>query len=187
MDVETLLIGFGIGLVFVFFLFSFRTWVDQRQDKKAFQPPKRSFIQKIMAKTPPKIFVDGKEVLVCSDIKYHNIHGEKCVWCLRSVVDIMGIKQAGIISEPPFINPMPDFNSPTTATVNPIPRPEFVPIEPPAKPMSSINAYCLKCKGQVSVLDPQYFTEDTRKGPRAYLHGTCAVCGSRINAIIKRG
>jgi hypothetical protein len=87
--------------------------------------------------------------------------------------------------------PQADFNSPTTATVKPFVVVNDLPSDPVSDPVSlgfSLScAYCLKCKCKVEVLDPSFYSKESRRGIRRYLSGVCSVCKSKINAIVKGG
>jgi hypothetical protein len=107
------------------------------------------------------------------------------------------IKVEGSIISPPINEkvPQPDFNSLTTATVN-VPQP-VIPVDQPDVFKEDLNpqsmdliktlAYCLKCKDKCVVLNPEYYEMESRKGTRNYLKGSCSKCGSKINAIVKKG
>lgn len=95
-------------------------------------------------------------------------------------------------------DPQPDFNSPTSATVNPISN-DYDPLDeifvdsnksalnPQSMDLVRTKSYCLHCKTHVEVVSPEYYDQESRRGVRRYLKGTCSVCGSKINAIVKRG
>lgn len=144
---------------------------------------------------------DGKQIIVCSSPVLHKIKNGWCVWCGKSVKELSKIMddQVGVSSNHPLIDskvPQPDFNSDTTATVKPLDLsldlPELDPV-PDQKPFDSTfdtsvtSAYCLRCKTKVIVLDPIFYDQESRRGVRSYLKGTCSVCKSKINAIVKKG
>jgi hypothetical protein len=150
----------------------------------------------------PLIYDEGGSLIVaCSSPVLHKIKNGWCVWCGKSVVELSKIidDQVGDLS----LNslnlksiPQPDFNSPTTATVKPLDLDLGVQesdLVPDLKPFDSTfdasvtSAYCLRCKTKVTVLDPIFYDQESRRGVRRYLKGSCSVCKSKINAIVKRG
>ena len=44
-----------------------------------------------------------------------------------------------------------------------------------------MEAYCMKCKKQVEVKDPQ---ETVTKNGRPLVKGTCSVCGTKVNKFL---
>jgi hypothetical protein len=130
----------------------------------------------------------GKQILVCSGLTLHNIKGSRCVWCGESIDHIRAKESAKILSnqDPPNSQgPLPDFNSPTTATVN---VPKIIEIGKDENILlRSEFGYCSKCKVKVDVLDSKFETQETRSGSRKVLKGSCAVCGTKIFAFVKVG
>ena len=142
---------------------------------------------------------DGSLVPVCSSLSTHNFRNGWCRWCGVSQVKL-SISQdqvSGSILNPQNTSQIlrPDFNSPTTATVNvktdpvlmDVPDPLRIESDPQSMDLGSVSAYCLKCKIKTSIIDPEYYDLESRRGIRRYLKGSCSVCGSKINAIVKRG
>jgi hypothetical protein len=144
--------------------------------------------------------VDGKFIPVCSSPVLHNIKRGRCVWCNRSVQDltlIIDSQVEAILLNPQQlkVSPQPDFNMTTSATVNtpkvsgPDPLDEIFVDSPKPQSMDlgGVKAYCMKCKNKVVVLKAEYSSQDSRRGVRNYLKGSCSVCGSNICAIVKKG
>jgi len=48
------------------------------------------------------------------------------------------------------------------------------------------KAYCVKCKEKVEVKDPRVEEMKNSKGVRNAVKGTCPVCGTKLNAFIKK-
>jgi len=144
----------------------------------------------------------GNKIEVCSTPFLHRFSSGVCVWCGVSRAD-SGMSPK---SPPPFVKgDIPfydgfDFNSPTTATVN-VSREglecndleerdiasenslkkEFGDVE--QMNLCNVEAYCLRCKSKVVVLDAKFVSVETVRGSRNYVRGLCGTCGSKINAI----
>lgn len=148
----------------------------------------------------PLIFDEfGVEIPPCSNLTLHKFKLGWCVWCGKSNKELLQ-ELSDDEDLNLFINlkdsPRPDFNSPTTATIKPLIHDEAhidLPGDDVAKPFDSVfssvisSAFCLKCKAKVSVLDPVFYDLESAHGVRRYLKGSCAICRSKINAIVKRG
>lgn len=170
----------------------------------------RGFIPLFFPKTLKRLFnglnvkpliydESGKLIECCSNPVLHNIKGSRCVWCDQSIAQLSTNQVVGLNTIYPLVNnvsdPQPDFNSPATATVNILfdaDVPEFPEISksslnPQSMDLVRTQSYCLRCRCNVEVLDPEYFDQDSRRGVRRYLKGLCSQCGSKINAIVKRG
>ena len=138
---------------------------------------------------------NGSLIVCCSNPVLHKIKNGWCVWCGKSTAELF-LSQVGVPPNNDNSFPQPDFNSDTTATVKPLDLsldlPELEPV-PDLKPFDSsftseiTSAFCLRCKTKVSVLDPVFYDQESRRGVRRYLKGTCSVCKSKINAIVKKG
>lgn len=196
-DLLYFLLQIGCVLMFFILLFvlSWRGWFPKFFPK---------IIQRLIANLNPKPLIfdeSGHLIECCSSPVLHNIQGSRCVWCNKSVTEltkIMDDQVGGSTSLNPLNSkgiPQPDFNSPTSATVN-VPfssdLPEFPEISksdlnPQSMDLVKTQSYCLHCKSHVEVLDPEYYDQESRRGIRRYLKGSCSVCGSKINAIVKRG
>lgn len=153
---------------------------------------------------PPKFFdTMGVEISACSHLSLHKFKNGWCVWCGKSFIDLSIKHQDQVKGSNSFSPqklkdiPLPDLNSPTTATANvstfpDLPEPEYPElikneIKIPTMDLHNAQAYCLKCKTKVPVLDPMYSNEETKRGIRRYLKGLCSICESRISAIVKKG
>jgi hypothetical protein len=148
----------------------------------------------------PLIFDEsGQEIQVCSKPSLHLFRGSSCVWCKKTLAEIQLHVQdreksiSGICPQSNKQEPSLDLDSPTTATVNPKKeqkeRPEVVDFKDSSKPglmeLDQVKAYCVKCKMKVPVVNPEYSFEETRRGNRRYLRGSCTICKTRICAIVK--
>jgi len=144
----------------------------------------------------------GVRLEICSGPSLHKFINGKCIWCSKRIDDLS--KELDDRVEKDVESPrnrassQHDFNSLNSMTVNP-PRLDEVPYfdcsDDPIKSefgdvssmdLNGVTAYCMKCKIKVSVLDSKYFDEETRRGVRHYLKGSCAICGSKIHAIVKK-
>jgi hypothetical protein len=155
------------------------------------------FFDKLVYRVYPKPLVFdefGKPISLCSSPQLHCFSGFKCVWCgiLKN-----GQEQSYSVDSPLRKDSVsaPDFNSSTTATVNVL-KPivsdvSDVPLvsefaSPEVMNLNGVKAYCMHCKSQVNVLDAKYSVEESRRGVRNYLKGSCSVCKSKICAIVKK-
>lgn len=50
--------------------------------------------------------------------------------------------------------------------------------------MSSVEAYCVKCKAKREMKDPQETKFKGRGGEKRALQGTCPVCGTKMFKIL---
>lgn len=178
--------GFGViaSAVSIFVGFSFRHFIRRLRSGSL------KFGKHLEIK--PLIFdEDGHLIECCSSPVLHNVKNGWCVWCGKSIKDLVLD-----IDEKLGSVPEPDFNSPTTATVKPLdrdPLDEIFVDQHDEKPFDSsfgsevTSAFCLRCKTKTTVLDPIFYDQESRRGVRHYLKGSCSVCGYKINAIVKKG
>ena len=149
------------------------------------------------------VFYDerGEIIPLCSSLVTHNFDRgvKRCRWC--------GISREALLNsipaldeniKPPNINDLSnqglDLNANTSATIVQerveIPNSDMPLVEDNAPGIMSVNnveAYCLRCKHKVSVLNAKYEDVESSRGIRTYVRGSCSVCNSRINALTKRG
>lgn len=180
--------AFGIiaSCVSLFFVFSLKYFI--RRIKSGSLKFGRSL------EVQPLIYDEnGSLIVCCSSPVLHNIKNGWCVWCGQSTAQLF-LSQVGVAPNNENSFPQPDFNSDTTATVKPLDLSLDLPeLDPDQKPFDSsfnseiTSAFCLRCRTKVTVLDPVFYTQESRRGVRNYLKGSCSVCKSKINAIVKKG
>lgn len=154
----------------------------------------------------------GVKVPICSSYDTHKWvftrvdKRLRCYWCRKYKDELYGDKPLneaslgfdGSTDSTDLNVPKPDFNFDTTPTVNPIDLNKVVPDDPDVLRKKEygdistmhahgVTAYCMRCKIKQTVLDPEYFVKETKRGIKTYLKGSCAVCGSKITALVKVG
>jgi hypothetical protein len=187
---------FSLGIVatglFILFLLSFRKFLNRPRIVRVQSIQKNSsnhlgLFHRLMGNTSP-IFYDesGHKIETCTIPETHKYKNDKCVWC--GEVQGLALQRPSNLSKP-------DLNSPTSLTVNSI-KPEVKIDLPEIKinkaygsmsdmSLASIQAYCVKCKVKVEIINSATMKVESSRGVRNYIKGQCSVCGTNVSAIIK--
>lgn len=170
MEDLSLMVGFFCGVMFVFFLFSFRQWYESKEERKQQKIEKQIKKYELLKQQP---FTDRGTSFFGGLFKkatpiYYDAHG-----------NIIKPPPQPQPPQPPQYNFMAD-TTPTIKSKNNFPeQQEHQPIT-----NISVNGWCSKCKQKRFMNNQQIIEFPTNKGIKRFARGTCQVCNTKMNTAI---